>query len=50
MKQDVTRLLAVCSHCHKAYPANEMDGYTCDACKDALADEPAKVEWDAPQQ
>jgi hypothetical protein len=44
-KEDITHLLAVCSRCHRTLPADEMDGYVCDACRDALMEEPARTEW-----
>ena len=46
MKRDITSIVAICHLCHKAFVVGEEgEGYTCDACRDALMDEPAKTEW-----
>lgn len=48
MKQNITRAVAQCSQCHRALPSDEMTGYICDSCMDALRDieEPSKVAWE----
>ncbi len=47
MKQNITRLVAQCSRCHRALPADEMQGFMCDSCMDELRDEPPRVEWES---